>query len=141
MQKELKINRFWSSNGRDVSSVIYESDLIGYLETKSGLFSFNEDSHQLVFDPIETPLFKTYSMRYEWFKYKGFLSINQVPVHIGNRNISTAPCAILGSSPTEVMNSIGVYNGEKVMKYFYEMFYYPISNGILKVNCLFTDSL
>ncbi len=138
MKKQIEIRRIWSDENLDVSTIHYEKSLLGFIESNK---SIEFGLSKLELEDKETPLFKTYSMRYKWFDYKSFLSIGGVPLHIGNRNISTSPFIVFGASVNDVMTNTGVYNGEKVMKYFYELFYYPISNGILSVDCLISDLL
>lgn len=80
--------------------------------------------YNLICNSYQSPLFKTYSMRYPWFNYKGFLSIgDKYDIHAGNRNISNDTALIIGAQPSDLYQSPYVINSEKAMNNFYSNFF------------------
>jgi hypothetical protein len=136
MKQKIEVVRYLKNQDGDLHLLLYDDTLIAYLYSEHN--NFVQGNYSLVVDSRQTPLFKTYSIRYKWFTYNGFLSMsNEVNFHLGNRNIGKDNCFVFGSSPTDIMTTPQVTNGEKVMKWFYDMFYPQIEKGVLTVECIF----
>jgi hypothetical protein len=90
--------------------------------------------YDLMISEYQSPLYKTYKMRYPWFNYRGFLSFgDEIDINLGNRNIYNGHTFVVGAQPSELFSSPYTINGEKAMKFVYSTLFPIIDKGLLKI--------
>lgn len=132
MKKYLDVIEYSKHNNKCLHLLIYDEKIfLGYGITESPL---EKKEYELLINDYQSPLYKTYAMRYSWFNYKGFISLDKkIDIHAGNRNISNSISIVMGAQPSEVYQSPYVINSEKAMHGFYANFYPLLVKGDISI--------
>lgn len=132
MKKYLDVIEYSKHDNKYLHLLIYDEKMfLGYGITESSL---EKKEYELLINDYQSPLYKTYSMRYPWFNYKGFISLDKkIDIHAGNRNICSDTSIVIGAQPSEAYQSPYVINSEKAMHGFYDNFYSLLTKGDISI--------